>query len=285
MPAPLESPEPGPYAGASFALLTRHEKQRVIEPLLCARFGGRVVVVDDFDTDTLGTFTRDRPRPGSQLEAARMKARIGMELSGCVRGLASEGSFSSFGFGSWNLELVLLVDAGRGIEIVGCASTPGLHVQVVVATRAALREAAHRAGFPAHGLVLRPDGPEGLPLRKGLRSPDELDAAFDRALAASSTGTVWVENDLRAHVHPTRMATIAAATADLVQRMGSRCAACGSPGFGLIAPLPGLPCRDCNAPTHEPRAHQLGCVACAFREERALAQRFAEPGRCEHCNP
>ena len=66
-----------------------------------------------YDTDQLGTFTRDIPRPGSQLEAARRKARMGMSLSGLPVGLASEGSFAPdpfTGMFTWNVEMLVLID-------------------------------------------------------------------------------------------------------------------------------------------------------------------------------
>lgn len=74
-----------------------------------------------FDTDSLGTFTREVPREGSQLEAAREKARAGIDRSGLPFGLGSEGAFGPgpLGLSSVNLELVVLLDTRRGIEIVG----------------------------------------------------------------------------------------------------------------------------------------------------------------------
>ncbi len=69
-------------AGQTIVLLTRHGKERVMAPTLESALGCRIEVVDGFDTDQLGTFTREIPRAGTQLEAARRKARIGMELSG-----------------------------------------------------------------------------------------------------------------------------------------------------------------------------------------------------------
>jgi hypothetical protein len=110
------------FEGQSIALLTRHGKEAAIAPVLEPVLGCRVLRVDGFDTDTLGTFTRERPRPGSQLDAARRKARIGIERSGLPIGLASEGSFGPDPFSglfTWNLELLLLIDDRLGIEVVG----------------------------------------------------------------------------------------------------------------------------------------------------------------------
>ena len=80
-----------------------------------------------FDTDLLGTFTRETARGGSQLDAARRKARKGMELSGLDAGLASEGSFGPDPFAEmvpWNVELIAWLDDRMGIEVVGMAQGP-----------------------------------------------------------------------------------------------------------------------------------------------------------------
>ena len=79
------------YRDQQVALLTQHGKEGVIAPVLAKLLGCRVEKVEGFDTDLLGTFTRDIAREGSQLGAARKKARIGMELSGFSIGIASEG--------------------------------------------------------------------------------------------------------------------------------------------------------------------------------------------------
>ena len=60
-----------PYVGLTFGLLTQHEKEHVLDPILRAGLGARVVRVEGFDTDLLGTFTGERARVGTQREAAR----------------------------------------------------------------------------------------------------------------------------------------------------------------------------------------------------------------------
>lgn len=277
-----------PYAGVKVALLTQHGKERVLAPLFRNMLAARIELVAGFDTDTLGTFTRDVPRFGSQLDAARKKARVGMERSGLPVGLASEGSFGPgpFGFGSWNLELVLLVDAARGIEILGRSYAPGQHTHALLDDLDGLTEVAKHAGFPAHGLVLRPESENDPRLRKGLCSWPQLERAFAEARQESSNGKVFVESDLRAHMHPTRMANIGAAARDLLIRARSCCPACNAPGFGVVATVPGLPCRDCGDATDGARAEELGCAFCSHREVRRLATpTFAEPLYCNRCNP
>lgn len=81
------------YQGRQVAFLTQHGKQNLIRTPLEGALGCQLVHTDGYDTDQLGTFTRDVARPGSQLAAARRKANIGMELTGAHVGIASEGAF------------------------------------------------------------------------------------------------------------------------------------------------------------------------------------------------
>jgi hypothetical protein len=101
------------YEGCRVALLTQHGKQAVIATLLEPALGCHIELVTGFDTDQLGTFTRETPRPGTQQEAARRKARQGMLLAGTSLGIASEGSFAADPFSGmlpWNVELVTWID-------------------------------------------------------------------------------------------------------------------------------------------------------------------------------
>lgn len=190
-----------------------------------------------------------------------------------------------FGLYSTNIELVVLVDLARGLEIVGRASAPGRHSLARVTQRADLESGARGLGFPEHGLVVRPTSENDPRMVKGITSWEALDAAFAHALRLSPSGLVVLENDLRAHLHPTRMTNIAAAAADLVARMGSPCPSCDAPGFGAASAVLGLPCGDCGEPTLQRRAIRFGCVACSHTEERDLVHGMADPGRCELCNP
>lgn len=120
-------PSARPYADRRIALLTQHGKERVIAPALEPGLGCTIEHVGGFDTDLLGTFTRETARAGSQLDAARRKARKGMELSGLDAGLASEGSFGPdpfTGMVPWNVELIAWLDDRMGIEVVGMAQGP-----------------------------------------------------------------------------------------------------------------------------------------------------------------
>lgn len=283
-----DSDDMNPYRGAVMTLLTMHGKERAVGPALVESLGATLRIVDDVDTDKLGTFTRDIPRSGTQREAAFLKVALAAERNPFGLGLGSEGTFlpGPLGLGSWNVEMLAFVDRGRGIEILGRAAGPGRHHHAAVESRDALEAFARRSGFPEHGLVLRPAQADDPRILKGLKNWEDLGAAFEEVRKAAPDRKVFVEHDLRAHMHPTRMALVGEATRDLVVRLLRLCPACGTPGYGVERKVPGLVCAWCHAPTSEPRAEEYACVACPHREIKAISgPKAADPGRCSRCNP
>jgi len=275
--------------GQPVALLTRHGKEALLGPLLADGLGCTLVHVDSFDTDQLGSFTREIPRAGSQRDAARRKAQLGMQLGGCTLGIASEGAFGAdphSGLLAWDTEIVLWLDEQTGLELIGFADGPAAAAQDTVRDFSAMREFARQAGFPAHHLVLRPDHADAPPLFKGLADPTALEAAFKATLAASASGAVYVENDLRAHANPTRQTLIRQAGAHLLTLLNSACPGCATPGFRVSDLERGLPCQWCRQPTREVIAELWSCGRCGMSERRPRrGALFADPSRCDRCNP
>jgi hypothetical protein len=164
-------PELSAYQGRTVALLTQHGKEQVIAPALEPHLDCVVKHVTGFDTDQLGTFTRDIPRPATQLEAVRRKARKGMELSGLSIGLASEGSFGPDPFSGlflWNVELLVWIDDDLGIEVVGIAQGTARSGHLQASDWSAVETFAASEGFPQHHLVLRSNGQDDLRIFKGI---------------------------------------------------------------------------------------------------------------------
>jgi hypothetical protein len=277
------------YQGQEIALLTQHGKERVIAPVLNAALGCSVIRVDGYDTDLLGTFTRETPRPGSQLDAARRKARLGMELSGHRVGLASEGSFGPdpfTGMFAWNTEILVLIDDRLGIEVTSLAQGPGKSAHVITGDWEALDAFARREGFPEHHLVLRPSSEDDPRVHKGIGNWATLRCRFDQCLRESPDARVFAELDLRAFANPTRMQRIEEAAHDLLRRLRSACPACGLPGFAAVERIAGLPCAGCGRPTTAYRAERWQCVSCP---QTTLIPRTdlteSPPQHCPYCNP
>jgi hypothetical protein len=277
------------YEGQEVALLTQHGKEHVLATVLDEAVGCRVRRVDGYDTDLLGTFTRDIPRAGTQLEAARTKARLGMKLSGLPLGLASEGAFGAdpmTGLFPWNTEVLIWIDDRQGLEVVGIAQGKANHGHLLTPDWTAAAAFAEHCRFPGHQLVVRPDSQDDPRIRKGIGSWADLETGFAWARQVSSNGQVFLETDVRAHANPTRMENIRRAAEDLASKLCSPCPECGAPGFWCIERVPGLPCEWCGAPTQETQADVLGCVKCTHRVTHQRSDRTtADPARCDYCNP
>lgn len=285
----MDSKTPRLYQGQRVALLTLHGKQHLMQPLLQEALGCQLVHTDGFDTDQLGSFSRDIARIDSQLDTARKKAIMGMSLTGESIGIASEGSFGGDPFGGfipWNTELVLWVDKRMNHEVIGMAQGPAQSHQKYIQSWQELEQFTIEAKFPEHHITLRPDHENHSLLFKGLHTLDKLKDAFLAAQAASRKQIVFVENDLRAFCNPTRQNIIRQATQDLIQKLQSSCPACGKPGFWVSKRLPGLACRGCKQPTQLPVSEIWLCKACDHQETRPLnVGQLADPSRCDVCNP
>jgi hypothetical protein len=277
------------YSGQAIAFLTQHGKEALLGPLFSEKLACTLVRATGFDTDQLGTFTRDVPRPGTQLAAARFKANKGMELTGLSMGIGSEGAFGADPVGGimpWNTEVIVWVDATLGIEIVGIAQGPGGGLQRFIRTEDELHQFAVDANFPSHGLVLRPDREDDPRIHKGFADWPALLAGFNELLAQSATARIFAEVDQRAHMNPSRQRMIVQAAEDLIAKIASTCPSCDTPGFWLKERVSGLPCGLCHQPTRLPLAFIWRCDVCTHADERREPpEKTADPSRCDYCNP
>lgn len=269
------------------ALGTMHGKAAAIAPPL-ARLGIAVEVPAGLDTDRFGTFTGEVPRAGTMVEAARAKAKTAIAASGLRVGLASEGAYGPHPvvpFLARGLELLLWHDSGTGQEIVETLTddTPA-YDQAEVTAPADCDAFLARIGFPATAVVVAPAADPARPVAKGIRDRTALDAALQLVWA---TGPARITTDMRAHMNPRRMATIARLAARFAERLGQTCPACGAPGWGRLRQVPGLPCACCGGPSLLAQGEVHGCTACGAERlvGRDDGQTAADPGHCPECNP
>lgn len=276
------------YVGQRVALFTKHGKQAPLIDILKQCLGCQLEHVSEYDTDQLGTFIRDIARSGSQLEAARAKARIGMLLSGLPIGLASEGSFDPDPFAFMlphNQELLIWIDDRLGIEVVATASGKTNFSHKTVKHWDDAEQFAESAGFPEHYLIVRPSNEHHPEFRKGLSNWDSLRDAVDWALASSPERQAFIETDMRAFANPTRMQNICLAAEKLMQKLQSLCPACGAPGFAKTEVIHGLSCENCDQPTEDAKADIHRCVRCGLQKLDNGEQRLASAGNCSFYNP
>ncbi len=264
------------------ALLTQHGKESAVQSALM-QAGYTVHTVPGFDTDTLGTFTGETPRAGSQLDAATTKARLATQISGQQYGLGSEGSFGPdpyVGLTAWAQEILVWWDAQAQRAVF--ALTQGAltnYAQRTVTTWAQAQEFATQSGFPEHGVVVGKPGTASF--TKDATDWPELELQVGTALAL---GPLWLETDMRAHRNPTRLRMIAECAQELSRLLQCPCPACKQPGFGEDSPIQGAVCKGCGAVTSAVRAKKTRCNACGYSEETVI-QATVPASRCERCNP
>ena len=271
------------------AFLTQHGKEQVVKPVMEEALNCQIEHVKGFDTDLLGTFTRDIKREGSQLDAARKKARMGMSLSGLPIGIASEGSFGPdpfTGLITWNIELVILVDDRNAIEVVGLSQAAAQCGDLLTSEWEEASRFATQHGFPAYELVVQSHPENSGLIHKGIKDWKGFREVFEDARAGSASGKVFIESDLRAHANPTRMENIRRATVNLVDRLQSQCPQCEAPGYWACEAIAGLPCSVCDAPTPLAKGELWKCASCGFKESRLKHETArAEAKHCQYCNP
>jgi hypothetical protein len=104
-----------PYAGARIALATMHEKERALGPAFRRVLGADVVAVPELDTDTLGTFSGEVPRPDALVETSLLKAELAFRTMDVDCAVASEGSYGPIDrvpLISSGVEILAFIDAG-----------------------------------------------------------------------------------------------------------------------------------------------------------------------------
>ncbi|MBY0566605.1 MAG: hypothetical protein K2P70_04805 [Hyphomonadaceae bacterium] len=284
-----------PYHGRRAVLASMHGKEAAFSGPFMSELGIELSAAPGIDTDQLGTFCGEIERVGSMLDVAERKARLGMAIAGCDLGLASEGSFGphpQMPFVPAGRELLTFIDDERRLRISEALITETNYAYARVETMLELEPFLARIGFPKHAVVVTPGREgralsEGAPVFKGLQDLGALKRAMAVCAKVSDEATACVETDMRAHMNPTRMASLAALGLKLAQRLAALCPACGAPGFGRVDVVRGLPCSACDAPTEWVIDEVFGCASCALRETKGREDGLShtEPSQCPWCNP
>jgi hypothetical protein len=292
-----------------------HGKQRAIARPLSRVLAANLVVPSGIDTDAYGTFTGEVARYGSMVEAARAKARLGMQLAGTSLGISSEGSYGPhpyIPFIAGGTELVLFIDDERRIEVREAIVVKRTnHDSLVAAPGDDIDPFLSRIGFPSHAIVVQPHvpiestsliaavlsaAPHALSAPETAKHPivfkavqdrNYLQKALETASALSFDGKALLVTDMRAHLNPTRMAMIRVAATRLAHRIACLCPECQTPGFGMVDVARGLRCADCCEPTPLLLAEIHRCSICTFERRKQLRRddERADPSHCERCNP
>lgn len=277
------------YEGRRLCIATKHQKERVIAPVLEAHLGVKCEVVEGLDTDLLGTFSGEIKRTLNPLEAAKEKCRRAQAFTSCDLILASEGSFGphpSFFFTPADDELMVLWDVKEAYFVACRHLTMDTNFGGIECNNLnQLMDFARTAGFPEHGLILKSETEQGEVCTKDFENGEQLAKHFERYIQAY--GNCHVETDMRAMRNPTRMKAIEALSYKLLETLRNACPNCQAPGFDVHESKPGLPCSLCHQPTENTLIHTYSCNKCNFTEERWYPHdiKSADPMYCQHCNP
>ena len=249
-----------------------HSKEAALARPFRAGLGVALCVPTGIDTDRLGTFTGEIPREGSPREVVEAKARIGMDITGLVHGLASEGSFGPHPmvpFIQSHYEHLAFVDDEQNFVVIESQlGTETNFGRACCETWEDVVDFSKGHGFPKHSLIVRPDGcPDFGQVIKGIARYPDLKEAVMVAIEQSPTRRAVLETDMRAHQNPTRMRMLRKLAFRLVRRMNRYCPDCLCPGFGLVDTETGLPCEDCGSPTRLIRWEIHGCPRCLMKKQ------------------
>ena len=277
------------FQGRNLLIATKHEKEKVIAPILEKELGVKCHVSSELDTDELGTFTGEIERKGDPISTARSKCHRAMDLMDCDLAIASEGSFGSHPtifFAPADDEFLLLIDKKNNIEI----SVRELSLETnfngsEIKTKEELQEFATKSNFPSHGLILRKSKEELEEITKGIIDEKLLNSTFFKLI--KNYGTAYIETDMRAMFNPSRMKVIEKATLKLVKKIKSVCPNCKTPGFGIVDRKVGLPCNQCRFPTKSTLSYLYNCQKCNYKKEEEFpnGKQTEDPMYCDICNP
>ena len=277
------------FQGRNLLIATKHEKEKVIAPILESQLGVKCFVASEFDTDELGTFTGEIERKGDPISTARNKCHRAMDLMDCDLAIASEGSFGSHPtifFAPADDEFLLLIDKKNNIEIsVRELSLETNFNGTEIKTKEELQEFATKSNFPSHGLILSKSKEESEGITKGIIDEKLLYDTFLNLI--KNYGTAYIETDMRAMFNPSRMKVIEKATLKLVKKIKSVCPNCKTPGFGIVDRKVGLPCNQCRFPTKSTLSYLYNCQKCNYKKEEEFpnGKQTEDPMYCDICNP
>jgi hypothetical protein len=277
------------FAGRKLVIGTKHDKEKVIAPIIEKVIGVNCFIPENFDTDLLGTFTGEIDRQDDPLVTVRKKCLAAMDATNCDLGIASEGSFGAHPvspFISADEELLIFIDRQNRIEVTARELSTSTNFRAEeITSENQLLEFASKVGFPTHALILRRSAKDITSITKCINDVDTLKAKFHALM--NDYGEAFAETDMRAMYNPTRMQVIEGLTKKLADNIRSSCPVCEMPGFNITEVKSGLPCEYCHLPTRSILSWVLQCKHCLHQEVKMYPQgkRYCDPMYCDYCNP
>jgi hypothetical protein len=266
-----------------------HAKERAVAPAFRRVLGADVVPVANLDTDVLGTFSGEVPRPDALVETALIKADLVFRTMDVDCAIASEGSYGPIDrlpLIATGVEVMAFVDRRRGVRFVETLATHRTNWKLLrfKAGDPSIPIVLKSMGFPEYGVFVICSSNWDHPV-KGLSTEEEVIAAMHREAEKSDDKMAVLVTDMRAHRNPTRMKVVRALSWKLAKRLQCLCPSCKAPGFGHIESRRGLPCEACGDPTDWIDFEVDGCSACghAAARPRKDGRRTASKLSCRSC--
>lgn len=171
-------------------------------PTLLKQLGLSLVLTHQIDTDALRTFTGEIARIGTIKEVARKKTLLGMNISGCDLGLASEGAYGPHPhllLIPAGLEAAAFVDSRAGQELTEkMADEAPIYDHVTLTPNDDARGFLERIGFPAQRVIIKPGASDTGPcIAKGTGDFEAFTTNRHSAQLVSFDEQVFVQTVMR----------------------------------------------------------------------------------------
>lgn len=269
-----------------------HAKELAAAPAFRRVLNAEVVVAPQLDTDELGTFSGEVPRPDALVETCAIKAELAFRSLDVDCAIANEGSYGPINtvpLVPSGVEIMAFVDRKRGIKLIETLPTHRTNWRLLrfKAGDPNIPDAVKAIGFPRFGVFVLCSSDMDHPIKTGLDTLDDVVSAMNQEAKRSEDGMAVLIADMRAHRNPLRMRVLRALSWKLAKRLERLCPMCDTPGFGSIGSRRGLPCEDCGTPTHWVHFEIDGCSICGHAETRPRkdGRKTAKKLSCSGCNP
>lgn len=266
-------------------IVTKHQKERVIAPILEDMLGLKFIHGHRFDTDSLGTFSGEIERMKDPLSTVKDKCLLGAHVPNADFVIANEGSFGPhplIPFVKADEEYLCIYDKNENdfvVEKMIFFETNFLKEKISDLIQ--LDAVLGKLKYPSHGIMIRSEKE----IIKDVQDPDLIRSHVQAMLY--EYGQCTIETDMRAMYNPTRMQCIGQLTKKLASALLNKCDSCGWHGFQILRQENGLKCSLCNRPTRSILYHLYQCKKCGFEKKIIYPNKkqMEDPAYCDWCNP
>ena len=288
-PIPSTKVYPDYFRRKVLHMVSRHQKQQYIEPVLASRLGFICKTVSEVDTDLLGTFSGEVARTLSPVACAREKCKRAREYVNDGYLLASEGSFGphpTLGWVTAGEEWLLLYDIEEDAElIVRDITLDTCFLGKAIANEQQCLDFLQKVGFPNQRVIVKSSQEQPEIIFKNGSTPEEIVKIMHNML--NEKGNCYIETDMRAMFNPTRQRHLNKLAGLLADKLNSICPDCGWYGFSVTSVERGLPCSWCGTPTNSVSNEIYTCKRCNCNQNKKFPKGIQQedPQYCNQCNP